>query len=141
MNRPLKAQTKMIGIGALFMILLSGVIVIAVFDDVEGPIIYQIDVLPIAPAAGDSVNVIIYAIDTSGVSAAQLSYSVNGEDWQQVEMNFYTCLCISGGRWVATFGPLTEGDTAEFFATVFDDSPTRNDAETEVFSIQIESTV
>jgi hypothetical protein len=36
---------------------------------------------------------------------------------------------------------MEEGDTAQFYVTVFDDSPTRNDADTEVFSIQIESTV
>ena len=123
------------------MIILSGIIVVAVFDDVEGPIIYQIDVLPIEPAAGDSISVIVYCIDTSGVSSAQLSYSVNGEDWQQADMDFYTCLCIAGGRWVANFGPMTEGDTAQFYVTAFDDSPTRNPADTEVFSIQVDSTV
>ena len=120
------------------MILLSGIIVIAVFDDVEGPMIYQIDVLPIAPAAGDSISVIIYCIDSSGVSAAQLSYSVNGEEWQQADMDFFTCLCIAGGRWVAHFGPLAEGDSAQFYVTAFDDSPTKNDADTEVFTIQVE---
>jgi hypothetical protein len=53
------------------MILLSGIIVLAVFDDIEGPLIYQVDILPVTPAPGDLISVIIYAIDPSGVSSAQ----------------------------------------------------------------------
>ncbi len=121
------------------MVLLSGVIVLAVFDDVEGPFIYEVDILPVSPVAGDMISVVIYCIDSSGVSDAKLSYSINGEDWQMKDMNFYACLCLAGGRWVANFGPLQEGDIGQFFITAFDDSPTLNSADTEVFSIQIES--
>ncbi len=119
------------------MVLLSGIIVVAVFDDVEGPYIYQIDILPVSPAAGDTISVVIYCIDASGVSDAKMSYSTNGEDWLQVDMNFYTCLCLAGGRWVAHIGPVAE-DTVQFFVTAFDNSPTKNTADTEVFTIQIE---
>lgn len=121
------------------MVLLSGIIMMAVFEDVEGPLIYQIDVLPSAPVAGDTISVVIYCIDSSGISDAKLSYSINGEEWQSVDMNFYACLCLAGGRWVANFGPLQDGDVGEFYVTAFDDSPTFNSADTEVFSIQIES--
>ena len=119
------------------MILLSGIIVIAVFDDVEGPYIYEVDILPVGPVAGDTISVVIYAIDSSGVSDAKLSYSMNGEDWQQVDMNFFTCLCLAGGRWVAHFGPIADGDTMRFYATAFDNSPVKNTAETEVFTISL----
>ena len=135
----MKAQTKLICIGAVFMVLLMGIIVMAVFDDVEGPYVYQVDILPVAPAVGDTISVVIYAIDASGVSDAKLSFSVDGEEWQLKDMNFYTCLCIAGGRWVANFGPIGEGQSAQFFVTTFDNSPTRNSADTEVFTIQIES--
>ncbi len=120
------------------MILLSGIIVLAVFDDAEGPMIYQVDMLPLAPVAGDSISVIIYCIDSSGVSGAELSYSVNGAEWQTVSMQFYACLCIAGGRWVANFGPLSNGDIGEFYVTAFDDSVNVNPAVTDTFSIQIE---
>lgn len=137
-GRPLKAQTKLICIGALIMLLLVGIIVNAVFDDVEGPLVYQVDVMPTAPAAGDTISVIIYCIDPSGVSDAKLSYSINGGEWQVADMCFYFCLCIAGGRWVASFGPLQNGDTSRFFVTAFDDSPSFNSADTEIFSIIIE---
>jgi len=111
----------------------------AVFDDVEGPFIYEVDILPVAPAVGDTINVVIYAFDASGVSGVKLSYSVDGEEWQIKDMNFYTCLCISGGRWVANFGPIEEGQSAQFFVTMFDNSPTINSAESDIYTIQIES--
>ena len=121
------------------MVLLSGIIVMAVFDDVEGPLIYQIDIMPTAPVAGDTISVVIYCIDSSGISDAKLSFSINGGEWQVKDMNFYACLCIAGGRWVANFGPLQDGDVSQFFVTAFDDSPTFNAADSQVFSIQIES--
>ncbi|MHA2141495.1 MAG: hypothetical protein ACXADC_05155 [Candidatus Thorarchaeota archaeon] len=135
----MKTQTKLIGIGALVLVLLSGIIVMAVFDDIEGPLIYEIDILPVTPSPGDMISVVIYAIDPSGVSNAKLSWSVNGEVWNSKSMTFFACLCVSGGRWVADFGPVHEGDTLEFYGTVFDSSPYENPAETQVFSVEISS--
>jgi hypothetical protein len=133
----MKAQTKLICIGAAFMILLSGVIILAVFDDVDGPLVYQIDVLPISPQPGDYISVIIYCIDPSGVSGARLSWAFNDEDWQSTNMNFFACLCIAGGRWVANFGPVDQGDQAQFFVTAIDNSPYLNEADTQVFSVEV----
>lgn len=133
----MKNQTKLICIGAVFMILLSTVIVLAVFDDVEGPLIYQIDILPINPVVGDHIRVIAYAIDRSGVSTAQLSYTTDGANWEVQNMNFFTCLCLAGGRWVGTFGPINDSDIAEFFVTAFDNSPTLNPSDSQTFSIDI----
>ena len=90
------------------MVLLIGVVVNAVVEDVDGPLIYQVDILPVNIVAGDIVRVVIYCIDRSGVSGAQLSSSLDGETWDVQDMSFYACLCIAGGRWVATFGPVTE---------------------------------
>ncbi|MHA2191964.1 MAG: hypothetical protein ACXAAR_00905 [Candidatus Thorarchaeota archaeon] len=135
----MRSQTKLICIGAILMVLLSGIIVLAVFDDVEGPLIYQVDILPVTPAPGDSISVIIYALDTSGVSGAQISWSINGEEWQEKEMSFFACLCISGGRWVTSFGPVQDGDALEFYATAYDDSPYANPSDTPTFSFQISS--
>lgn len=119
------------------MILLSGIIILAVFDDVDGPLIYQIDVLPISPQPGDYISVIIYCIDPSGVSGARLSCAFNDEEWQSTDMNFFACLCIAGGRWVANFGPVREGDQVQFFVTAIDNSPYLNEADTQVFSVEI----
>ncbi|MHA1909988.1 MAG: hypothetical protein ACW98Y_22030 [Candidatus Thorarchaeota archaeon] len=119
------------------MILLSSVIVMAVFSDVEGPLIYQVEILPVSPATGDTITVSIYALDQSGVYGAELSYNINDGGWQQADMQFYTCLCISGGRWSASFGPLSLDDTVQFYGTAFDDSPTRNSGNSETFTIQI----
>lgn len=130
-------QIKLIIIGAISMILLSSIIIMAVYDDVEGPFIYQIDVLPVSPVSGDTVFAIIYCIDQSGVSGAELSYNINGEGWQQVDMQFSACLCISGGRWAAGFGPLSLDDTVQFYMTAFDDSLTKNPENTETFTIEI----
>ena len=135
----MKAQTKLICIGAVFMIVLSGIIVLAVFDDVEGPLIYQIDVLPISPQPGDYVSVIIYCIDPSGVSGAQLSWSLDGEEWETSEMSFYACLCIAGGRWVNNFGPISAGDNPSFYVTAYDNAPNQNAADTQVFSVDIQT--
>ena len=135
----MKAQTKLIILGALFMLLLSSIIIMAVFDDVEGPLIYEIDILPVQPLVGDTISVIIYCIDPSGVSGAQLHSTLDDEDWKIQEMNFYACLCIAGGRWVAQFGPVEENDIAKFFVRAFDDSPARNPADTDTFELDLET--
>jgi len=133
-------QTKLIGIGIILMVLLTGIVVNAVFQDVDGPLIYEVDVLPVSPVAGDVISVVIYCIDRSGISNAQLSSSLDGEEWQVQDMSFYACLCIAGGRWVATFGPVSEGDQAQFFVTAFDDGINRNSADTQIFTIDVTST-
>lgn len=133
----MRNQTKLIGIGTILMVLLTGVVVNAVFEDVDGPLIYEVDILPVNPVVGDIVSVVIYCIDRSGVSNARLSSSLDGEEWDIQEMSFYACLCIAGGRWVATFGPISEGDLAQFFVTAFDNAPTRNSADTQTFTIDI----
>jgi hypothetical protein len=132
-------QTKLICIGALFMIILSSVIILAVFDDVDGPLIYQIDILPIDPVIGDQISVIAYAIDRSGVANAQLSFTTDGINWEIKDMNFYSCLCLAGGRWVATFGPVSEGAIPEFFITAYDNSPTLNPSDSQIYSIEIDN--
>ena len=132
----MKNQTKLICIGAVFMILLSGIIVTAIFDDVEGPLIYDLHILPIDPIEGDIIRIIAYAIDTSGVSNAQLSYTIDGITWEVQDMSFYTCLCLAGGRWVGTFGPISDDSIVEFYVTAYDNSPTLNSADTQVFSIE-----
>jgi hypothetical protein len=135
----MRSQTKLICIGAILMVVLSGIIILAVFDDVEGPLIYQVDILPVNPAPGDLIKVIIYAIDPSGVAGAHVSWSINGEEWQEKEMSFFACLCIAGGRWVTSFGPVQEGDALEFYVTAYDNSPYVNPADTQTFSFQISS--
>ncbi|MHA1135161.1 MAG: hypothetical protein ACTSSE_01600 [Candidatus Thorarchaeota archaeon] len=136
----MKNQTKLICIGSILMILLTGVVVNAVFEDVDGPLIYEVDILPVNPVAGDIIRVVIYCIDRSGVSGAQLSSSLDGEEWQIQDMSFYACLCIAGGRWVATFGPVAEGDQAQFFVTAFDNGINQNSADTQIFAIDLTST-
>lgn len=122
------------------MLLLTGVVLNAVFDDVEGPLIYQVDILPVRPVVGDIIKVVIYCIDRSGVSGAQLSSSLDGVEWELQDMSFYACLCIAGGRWVAIFGPISDGDQAQFFVTAFDNAPIQNSADTQTFSIDITTT-
>lgn len=133
----MRSQTKLIAIGAILIVVLSGIIVMAVFDDIEGPMIYEVDILPVSPAPGDMISVVIYAIDPSGVSAAQLSWSVNGQEWEAKDMSFFACLCFAGGRWVANFGPVSEGDSLEFYATAYDGSPYSNPADTQIFTFEI----
>ena len=135
----MRAQTKLIALGAVFMVLLGSIIIMALIDDVEGPLIYEVDILPVSPKAGDMIAVIIYCIDSSGVSGAQLSSSVNDEEWVVEDMKFYACLCLAGGRWTAAFGPLNEGDVGRFFVTSFDNSPFENAAETQIYEIVIEA--
>lgn len=131
----MKNQTKLVGIGAVFMILLSSIIVLAIFDDVDGPLIYELHILPVDPVEGDVLSIVAYALDTSGVSNVQLSYTIDGTNWEVQDMSFYTCLCLAGGRWVATLGPI--GNLTEFFITAYDNSPTLNPSDTQVFSIEI----
>lgn len=119
------------------MIILTGIIVNAIFEDAEGPLIYEVDILPVQPVAGDIISVVIYCIDRSGVSAAQLSSSLDGENWTVYDMNFYSCLCLAGGRWVATFGPINEEDNAQFFVTAFDNAPIPHSSDTQIFSIEL----
>jgi hypothetical protein len=119
------------------MIVLAGFIVSAALEDVDGPLIYEVDILPVQPVAGDMISVVIYCIDKSGVSAAQLSSSLDGESWTIQDMHFYTCLCIAGGRWVAVFGPVNEGDEAQFFVTAFDNAPIQHSSSTQNYSIQL----
>lgn len=133
----MRNQTKLIGIGTILMVLLTGVVVNAVFEDVDGPLIYEVDILPVSPVVGDIIKVVIYCIDRSGVSGAQLSSSLDGEDWQIQDMSFYACLCIAGGRWVATFGPASEGSQPQFFVTAFDNGINQNSADTQTFTIDI----
>ena len=132
----MKNQTKLIGIGAIFMVLLSSVIVLAIFDDVEGPLIYELHVLPVDPVEGDIIRVIAYVLDTSGVSNVQLHSTIDGINWEIQDMSFYTCLCLAGGRWVGTFGPVIGEVVSEFFITAFDNSPTFNPSDTQVFSLE-----
>lgn len=119
------------------MVLLTGIVVNAVFEDREGPLIYEVDVLPVQPVAGDIIRVVMYCIDRSGVSSAQLSSTLNGEDWEIQDMSFYSCLCIAGGRWVGTFGPVAEGDQVQFFVTAYDNGINQNSEDTQVFSIEL----
>lgn len=137
MDGIMKPQTKIICIGAILMVMLSGIIILAVFDDVEGPLIYQVDIIPVDPMPGDMINVVIYAIDPSGVSAAKVSWSINGGDWQEEEMSFFSCLCFAGGRWVTNFGPVQDGDSLELYVTAYDGSVYTNPADTQTFSFQI----
>jgi hypothetical protein len=122
------------------MLLLTGVIVNAVFEDVDGPLIYQVDILPVNIVAGDIVSVVIYCIDRSGVSGAQLTFSLDGETWDIQDMSFFACLCIAGGRWVATFGPVLGGSQAQFFVTAFDNGINQNSADTQTFTIDLTTT-
>ncbi|MHA1903410.1 MAG: hypothetical protein ACXADL_07135 [Candidatus Thorarchaeota archaeon] len=133
----MKGHTKVIIIGVIFMLLMSGIIIGVVYADVEGPNIYQIDVLPASPQAGDNVTVEAYCIDASGISSSKLMRSLNGGDWQEGEMQFFECLCAAGGRWYASFGPLEEGDTAQFYVTSYDDSINMNPSDSDIFTIQI----
>jgi hypothetical protein len=133
----MRDQTKLICIGVILVVLLSGIIVNAVFEDVDGPLIYEVDVLPVNPVAGDTISVVIYCIDRSGVSKAQLSISLDGESWTVQNMVFYSCLCIAGGRWVAFFGPVNEGDDAQFYVTAYDNAPIQHSETTQIFSIQL----
>ncbi len=136
----MKARNKLICVGILIMGVLATTVVLLVTDDVDGPIIYQIDVLPRRPHPGDVINIVIYCIDSSGVSGATLHYSVNDGEWQEQTMYFYACLCIAGGRWVGEVGPLDAGENVQFYATAFDNSVTINSADTQKFTVEVVET-
>jgi len=109
----------------------------AIYDDVDGPLIYEIDILPVDPIVGDNIRVTAYALDASGVSNVQLSYTTDGINWEVQDMDFFTCLCLAGGRWVGSFGPIANGDIAEFYVTAFDNSPALNPSDSQMFSLEI----
>ncbi len=135
----MRNQTKLIFIGAIFMMFLSGIIIMAVFDDVEGPLIYQIDVVPIEPVAGDTISITIYCIDSSGVSASDLYYTYDGEEWFSRDMEFFICLCIAGGRWVASFSTPSDASSIQFYVTAYDNSINANPSDSETLTIQMEA--
>lgn len=133
----MNSQTKLIFIGTVIMILLSTLVVVSVYSDEDGPLIYQIDVLPVAPVAGDYIGVTAYAIDPSGVSNVLLSYTIDGTNWNLMDMNFISCLCAAGGRWVVSFGPVDNSNIVRFFATAYDASPMLNHADSQIVSVEI----
>ncbi|UCH04542.1 MAG: hypothetical protein JSW05_13455 [Candidatus Thorarchaeota archaeon] len=135
----MRTQTKLIGIGTILIALLSSITLLAVLVDVQRPDIYDVSILPVAPQSGNRIEIVVYCIDPSGVSLAQLSWSKKGGAWQTQDMQFIACLCAAGGRWVGDFGPIYEGDTAEFYVTAFDSSVYRNSADTQVFTLGISS--
>ena len=130
-------QTKIAAFGALVLVALSTVTIMALFDDVEGPFIYEVDILPVTPKSGDMITVSAYCIDTSGVSSASMSWSVNETGWVEQDMVFYACLCLAGGRWIASFGPVNAGDIVHMYVTAFDNTPGHNSANTQTFQLQI----
>ncbi len=136
----MKNQTKLIGVGIILIVILTGLILSAVFEDKDGPLIYEVDTLPVEPVDGDIIRVVIYCIDRSGVSKAQLSSTLDGTNWAIQDMTFYSCLCIAGGRWVGTFGPVSVGDDPQFFITAFDKAAIPNSADTQTFSIELDIT-
>ncbi|MFX0054769.1 MAG: hypothetical protein ACFFAX_04435 [Promethearchaeota archaeon] len=52
-------------------------------------------------------------------------------------MSFFACLCVAGGRWITSFGPVQADDALEFYVTAYDSSPLANPADTQPFSFQI----
>ncbi|NWF96113.1 MAG: hypothetical protein HXY34_08210 [Candidatus Thorarchaeota archaeon] len=133
----MKNRTITVGVSVAFVALLATAILATVFEDDAGPNIYEVDIVPAIPKAGDSVSFVIYCIDPSGVSGAVLHIATNGGEWVEQEMRFYACLCIAGGRWVGSFGPVSIGDGISLYATAYDGSPTRNSANTQTFTINI----
>ncbi|MHA1949436.1 MAG: hypothetical protein ACW987_06155 [Candidatus Thorarchaeota archaeon] len=133
----MKNQTKLVVIGMVFMILLSTSIVISVFGDLEGPEIYDIAMLPLYPVVGDNISIVAYSIDPSGISHVQLSSTVDGADWLVQEMDFQSCLCAAGGRWTASFGPISNSTNVAFFVTAYDNSPHQNQITSQTFTIHL----
>jgi len=119
------------------MIVFSSTIVINVFGDLEDPEIYNIAILPEYPAEGDTISIVAYCIDASGISHAQLYSTLDGVDWEVQEMMFHTCLCSAGGKWMASFGPITNSSNAAFFVIAFDRSPFQNQNSTQTFTINL----
>ncbi len=136
--KPMRNTTKILGVGCLFTVLVTSLAFTILLTDSEGPTIYEIDILPVTPEAGDTIYVMIYCIDPSGVFGALLRSSLNEMEWEEQEMGFYACLCIAGGRWVGALGPVQAGDVVRFYATAFDSSATRNTAETQTYTVQID---
>lgn len=133
----LRTRTKLAALAILAVVALSGMVITVLLRDAEGPFIYEVDILPISPKAGDTLTVTVYCIDTSGVSSAKLSISTNGLQWVEQDMVFYACLCLAGGRWVANFGPVNNNETVRFYVTAFDNSLGRNPADTQTFELHI----
>jgi len=133
----MNTRTKLAAIALVTTVALSGLAITMLLRDAEGPFIYEVDILPLSPKAGDTLTVTIYCIDTSGVASAKLSLSTDGLHWVEEDMTFYACLCLAGGRWVANFGPVSGGETVHFYATAFDKSLAHNAAETQVFELDI----
>ncbi|MHA1963609.1 MAG: hypothetical protein ACXACG_09210 [Candidatus Thorarchaeota archaeon] len=135
----MKSQTKLIGIGAVFMILLSTTIILAIYGDMDGPLVYQIDILPVDPIVGSDITVTVYAIDPSGVSKVHLNYTTDGLNWEVQDMDFFACLCAAGGRWVGTFGPISDESITEFYVTAYDNSLTLNPSDSQIFSLETDT--
>ncbi len=131
----MKTKTKLACLGVLLVVGLSWAIYSAAFSDVSGPNIYQIDIRPSPPKPNDQVRVIIYCIDPSGVSGAKLHFSRDGGEWQTRDMQFFACLCIAGGRWVASVGQVSSGDSYSFYVTAFDEM--QNSADSQTYTIDI----
>lgn len=133
----MRMQTKIAALGALVLVALSTVTIMALFDDAEGPLIYEVDILPVSPKGGDMITVSAYCIDASGVSSAKMSWSINEAGWVEQDMVFYACLCLAGGRWIASFGPVSASATVRLYVTAYDSTPGHNSANTQTFQLQI----
>jgi len=133
----LRTHTKLAAFAVFAVVALSSVAVAVVLRDVEGPFIYELDILPVSPKAGDILTVTVYCIDMSGVSSAMLSRSTNGSSWVEQDMVFYACLCLAGGRWIANFGPANSGESVRFYVTAFDSSLAHNSADTQILELMI----
>ena len=133
----MKNQTKLILIGLISMMILSSTVVIVVFADRKGPLIYDISILPVSPVEGDYISVKAYCTDSSGIYNTQLVGTLDGETWQVQDMEFYTCLCDAGGQWIGQFGPITNEDNIAFYVVSFDNSLNQNQAESQTYTIEI----
>lgn len=133
----MKTYTKLAALAVFIMVALTSLTIALALRDAEGPFIYEVDILPVSPRAGDTLTITIYCIDTSGVSSAKLSRSTDGAQWVEQDMIFYACLCLAGGRWVANFGPVSSSENVRFYVTAFDNSAARNPADTQVFELHI----
>ncbi|MFW9788452.1 MAG: hypothetical protein ACFFE2_12260 [Candidatus Thorarchaeota archaeon] len=131
----MKNQTKLIFIGVVVMVLASSVILLAAYGDHEGPVIYQVDVLPIDPGPRDNISVTVFVIDSSGVSHVQLRYTIDGTTWNWLDMNFVSCLCAAGGRWISVFGPISDEYTVRFSVRAYDNSLLSNPSDSQIFSL------
>ncbi len=133
----MKNQTKLILIGLISMMILSSTVVIVVFADRNGPVIYEISILPVSPVEGDYISVKAYCTDSSGIYNTQLINTLDGETWQVQDMDFYACLFDAGGQWIGQFGPITDGDIIAFYVVSFDNSLNQNQAVSQTYTIEI----